>query len=326
MKKSFYVWLVLVVLASLIIHVAKIVQAAPPIPPVAPDVNPCVPSTEICNGIDDNCDGSIDEGGVCDATPASTPAVGGSGGGGGGAGGTYVPLNTTTNSTTIDSSTIHSNPNKVTNGSSAENILNDNPGNIIPVEERPSSITSNNKTTSEKIFTWISSQSSNPMIIGGGALFIVLLIIYAIFSISVKHAPKQSLAQSMQPVQHAHETFSNNTQQQTNQVLNTQSPAHQSNHLNKLIQRPNIPNQNPQMTRMNAPQNYIAQYPHNIAPSHNTMPLHNVSSNVPSAHNIPANAAPPNLHGNTNTAPLMRPTNPHIQNASNTPVRAPSKK
>ena len=32
---------------------------------------PSVPPTEVCNGIDDNCDGQIDEGGVCNATTTS---------------------------------------------------------------------------------------------------------------------------------------------------------------------------------------------------------------------------------------------------------------
>jgi hypothetical protein len=34
-----------------------------------------VPSTEACNGIDDDCDGETDEGGVCDRCPICAPGT-----------------------------------------------------------------------------------------------------------------------------------------------------------------------------------------------------------------------------------------------------------
>ncbi|MBN1771582.1 MAG: VCBS repeat-containing protein [Deltaproteobacteria bacterium] len=35
----------------------------------------CTPATETCNGVDDDCDGATDEGGVCDAAPPPTSAA-----------------------------------------------------------------------------------------------------------------------------------------------------------------------------------------------------------------------------------------------------------
>jgi MYXO-CTERM domain-containing protein len=46
----------------------------------------CIPTQETCNGKDDDCDGEIDEDGVCDVGPGGTGGTGGAGGSGAGGG------------------------------------------------------------------------------------------------------------------------------------------------------------------------------------------------------------------------------------------------
>jgi hypothetical protein len=171
------------------------VTAVPP-PPPADVISPptyCTATNggvEICDSIDNDCDGTVDEGGVCTVTP---PPTGGSGGGGGGGGGgSSRPSTTVTKNTTNTTSTVKPIVNNTTPVKEPEVFINSTLVEIIPLADKVENLSQSE--TNQKLFTIFNFTPLKIFIVGSILMCMVVFLSIFILDYSRKRTKAKTQA------------------------------------------------------------------------------------------------------------------------------------